>query len=437
MEEMIFYVGVSLLVIVPILLLIGTPICTSMGLGSVAAMCVILGVDKVDITAAQRIYTGMNSFALLAIPFFVLAGYIMNNGGIAQRLINLAKALIGFIPGALAHINIVANMLFGAISGSGVAAAAAIGGILGPVEKKEGYDPAVSATVNIASAPSGMLIPPSNTFIIYSLASGGTSVAALFVAGYLPGIIWGLSCMLVTAYFVHKFGYKTTSNYHGMGERVKVFIDAIPALFLIIVIVGGIISGIFTPTEASCIAVVYALLLSLIYRSIKLKDIPPMLLATAKSTGLIIFLIGVSAVLSWVMAFAKIPGLIASTLLAISSNPVIILLMMNVIMLFIGCIMDPTPAILIFAPIFLPVVQKFGYNVVHFGVIMVFNLCIGTITPPVGPILFTGCKIANQKIENVFFTLIPYFVVLSIALMLVTFVPELSTWLPRAMHLMQ
>ena len=437
MNDMVFYVGISLLVIVPILLFLGTPICTSMGIGSVAAMCVILGVGKVDVTAAQRIFTGMNSFALLAIPFFVLAGVVMNNGGIAQRLINLAKALIGFIPGALAHINIVANMLFGAISGSGVAAAAAIGGILGPIEKKENYSPKFAASVNIASAPCGMLIPPSNTFIIYSLASGGTSVAALFVAGYLPGILWGIACMIVTAYFVHKLGYKGSENYHGVMERVKVFIDAIPALFLIIVIVGGIITGIFTPTEASCISVVYALILSFIYRSIKLKDIPAMLLATAKSTGLIIFLIGVSAVLSWVMAFAKIPGLIASGLLAVTNNPVLILIMMNIIMLFIGCIMDPTPAILIFAPIFLPVVQKFGYNVVHFGVIMVFNLCIGTITPPVGPILFTGCKIAEQKIEDVFFTLIPYFIILSLALLIVTFVPELSVWLPRAMHLMQ
>lgn len=436
MSDTVFQVSIALLVLVPILLIIGAPICTSMGMGAVVAMCVILGVDKVDATSAQRIFTGVNSFSLLAIPFFVLAGVIMNNGGIAQRLINLAKVLIGFVPGALAQTNIVANMMFGAISGSGVAAAAAIGGVMTPIEAKEKYSPEYSAAVNIASAPAGMLIPPSNTFIIYSLASGGASVAALFIAGYIPGILWGVTTMIVAGIFAKRYGYKSVVV-KGLSEKFKVFIDSIPALLLIFIIVGGIISGIFTPTEASCIAVVYALILSLIYKSVNIKDIPAMLLDTAKTTGMIIFLIGVSSILGWVMAYAKIPGLIAGGLLGITDNPIFIMLMMNAIMLVVGCVMDPTPAILIFTPIFLPIALNLGFDVVHFGVIMVFNFCIGTITPPVGPILFTGCKIANQKIETVFTHLVPFFILLAVMLICVTFVPALSTWLPKSMGLMQ
>lgn len=286
----------SLLILTPILLIIGCPIGTSICVGSVLSMAFILGFDTSPLVSATRIYSGMNSFALLAIPFFVLAGVIMNTGGIAQKLINLAKVFIGFIPGSLAHTNTVANMMFGAISGSGVAAAAAIGSVLLPIEKKEGYEPRLSAAVNIASAPSGMIIPPSNIFIIYSLASGGVSVAALFIAGYIPGIMWGLACILVTAWFAHKLKYKP-QTIPGLGAKIRVIIDAIPAVFLIFIIIGGIISGAFTPTEASCVAVVYSIVLSTCYRTFHLKDVPGMLLSTAKTTGLIVFLIGVSAIL--------------------------------------------------------------------------------------------------------------------------------------------
>ncbi len=428
-------VGLIMFLSIPLLLIIGVPISVSMGVGSVLAMLTVFNFDRVAITAAQRTFTGINSFSLLAIPFFVLAGVVMNNGGIAQRLINFAKSLIGFIPGALAQTNIVANMLFGAISGSGVAAAAAIGSAIGPQQKAEGYDPRFSAAANTASAPSGMLIPPSNIFIIYSLASGGTSVAALFVAGYIPGILWGLACMAVALYFAKKLGYRS-ERLPGLGEQFRVFLEAIPALLLIIIIVGGIISGVFTPTEASCIAVVYAMVLSLLYRSIKLSQIPGFLLDASKTTGMIIFMIGVSSIMAWIMAYAKIPGYIAESLLSITDSPFAILLMMNVIMLLLGCVMDPTPAVLIFAPIFLPVALSLGVDIVHFGVIMVFNLSIGTITPPVGPILFTGCKIAGLKIEDVFKPLLPYFASLVVVLMAVTYIPALSLWLPRLAKLM-
>lgn len=435
MTQYAVHVGMLLLLIVPVLLIIGAPISISMGIGAVCACFVVLDPSKVAVTAAQRVYTGMNSFSLLAIPFFVLAGNIMNNGGIARRLINFAKALIGFMPGALAQTNVVANMFFGAISGSGVAAAAAMGGVLDPIEEEEGYDKSYAAAVNIASAPCGMLIPPSNTFIVYSLAANGASIAALFMAGYLPGILWGLGCMGLALYFARSLGYKP-DRVKGARAKLKVFIDAIPSLFLIIIIVGGILKGIFTPTEASCIAVVYALLLSFFYRSITIRDLYGVILNSAKTTGMIVFMVGVSAVLSWIMSFTKIPSLMAEGLLGVTSNAVLIMLMMNFIMLIMGCIMDPTPAILIITPIFLPIARAIGYDVIHFGVIVVFNFCIGTITPPVGPILFTGCKIAGIKIEHVIRRLLPFFAAETALLLLVTFVPELSLTIPRWLKLM-
>lgn len=429
MVEFALQVGIILIVVVAALLALGVPISISMGIGAVAATFVVLTPYQVATVSAQRVYTGINSFSLLAIPFFVLAGNIMNNGGIAKRLINFAKALIGFVPGALAQTNILANMFFGAVSGSGVAAAAAIGGVVNPLEEEEHYDKAYSAAVNIASAPCGMLIPPSNTFIVYSLASGGSSIAALFMAGYLPGILWGLGCMALAFIFARKLKYKP-SRIPGLKAKLKVFVEAIPALFLIIIIVGGILGGIFTPTEASCVAVVYALVLSLIYRTVTIKDLFHIILDSAKTTGMIIFMIGVSSILSWIMSFTKLPTLMAEGLIGITGNAVVIMLLMNLIMLIMGCLMDPTPAILIFTPIFLPIALQLGYNPIHFGVIMVFNFCIGTITPPVGPILFTGCKVAKLKIEQVVKQLLPFFVVESVILLLVTFVPQLSLTIP-------
>lgn len=417
-----------LLVLTPILLIIGCPIGTSICIGSALSMAAVLGY-RAALVSATRIYSGMNSFALLAIPFFVLAGNIMNTGGIAQKLVNLAKVFIGFIPGALAHTNTVANMMFGAISGSGVAAAAAIGSVMLPVEKKEGYEPRLSAAVNIASAPSGMIIPPSNIFIIYSLASGGVSVAALFVAGYLPGILWGIAVIIVTAFYAWKLKYKS-QPVHGWGLRLQIIIEAIPAVLLIFIIIGGIISGWFTPTEASCVAVVYSAILAAFYRSFHWKDVPQMLLSTAKTTALIVFLIGVSAILGWVLAYVKIPNMIASALISFADTPWVILMGMMFIMLLVGCVMDPSPAVLIFTPIFLPVAVQLGVHPVHFGVMMVFNLSLGAITPPVGPILFTGCRVAGETIESVFTKLLPFFLALIVALIIVTLVPWLSLYLP-------
>ncbi len=428
--------GLIMLVAVPILLIIGVPISIGIGLSSTMAMALILPFENAMITSAQRLFIGTNSFSLLAIPFFILAGNIMNNGGIAIRLVNCAKVISGKLPGSLAQSNIVANMLFGAISGSGVAAAAAVGGTMGPLQEKEGYSKEFSAAVNIASAPTGMLIPPSNTLIIYSTVAGSVSVSALFIAGYVPGILWGLGVMVIAGIMAKKEGYISKETF-SFKRGLMVFLDAIPSLLLILIVIGGILKGIFTATEGSAIAVVYSLILSFIYKAIKPKDLPKILLDSARMTAIVIFMIGVSSIMSWVMAFTNIPQIIASALLSVTSSKIVILLIMNVILLVIGTFMDPTPAVLIFTPIFLPMAASFGMHPVQFGIMIVFNLCIGTITPPVGPILFTGCKVGGVTIEQVFKRLIPFFIVTAVILLLVTFIPALSLTLPQMLDLIK
>ena len=425
--------GLIILVLLVIMLIAGVPIAVALGISSICAILPVMDTSVAVLTGAQRIFSSISVFSLLAIPFFILAGNIMNKGGIAVRLINLAKLVTGRAPGALAHTNVVANMLFGAISGSGTAAASAMGSIIGPIEKDEGYDPNFSAAANIATAPTGLLIPPSNVMITFSLVSGGTSVAALFMAGYIPGILWGLACMVVIYFIAKKKGYRSTSKFTGK-EKIKVLLEAIPCLLLIIIVIGGIIGGIFTATEGSVVAVVYSLLLSLFgYKSIKLKEIPRILKESAEMTGIIIFLIGVSSIMSWVMAFTNIPSLVSEGLLAISDNKFVILFIINIILLIVGTFMDMTPACLIFTPIFLPVCTALGMNTIHFGIMMIFNLCIGTITPPVGTTLFVGVKVGKVKIETVFRQLLWYFLAIFIVLMLVTYIPQLSLWLPSLM----
>lgn len=425
--------GLIILILLVIMLLAGVPIAVALGISSVCAILPVLNTDAAVLTGAQRIFSGISVFSLLAIPFFILAGNIMNKGGIAVRLINLAKLVTGRTPGALAQTNVLANMLFGAISGSGTAAASAMGSIIGPIEKEEGYDPNFSAAANIATAPTGLLIPPSNVMITYSLVSGGTSVAALFMAGYIPGILWGLACMVVIYFIAKKKNYRSTQRFT-FKEGVHIVLQALPCLLLIVIVIGGIIAGIFTATEGSVVAVVYSLLLSLFgYRSIKLKDIPKLLKDSAEMTGIIIFLIGVSSIMSWVMAFTNIPSLVSSGLLSISSSKIVIFLLINIILLIVGTFMDMTPACLIFTPIFLPVCTALGMSPIHFGIMLIFNLCIGTITPPVGTTLFVGVKVGGVKIESVFRQLLIYFAAIFVVLMLVTYIPQLSLWLPGLM----
>jgi len=419
---------------IAIFLLIGAPISVAVGLSSMTALFITLGVENGVLTSAQQVFRGINSFPLLAIPFFVLAGVIMNNGGIALRLINAAKVLVGRTPGSLAQTNVAANALFGAVSGSGVAAAAAIGSTMGPLQAKEGYNRSFSAATNIASAPAGMLIPPSNLMIVYSLVSSA-SIAALFVAGYIPGILWAVVCMVIVYLYARNKPELKMTQKVGFGQGLKTIAIALPALFLIVVVIGGILGGIFTATEASNIAVVYSLVLSAIYRSIKITDIPKILMDATRTTAVVMFLVGVSSIMGFVMSFAKIPSMVAEAMFTVSSNPIILLLLIALVLLVVGLFMDPTPAVLIFTPIFLPIVTGFGIDPVHFGIMMVFALSVGTITPPVGPILFVGAKVADLQIEDVIRRLLPFFAALLILLIVVIFTPGLSMWLPNLLGL--
>ncbi|MBM0065755.1 TRAP transporter large permease [Alkalicoccobacillus gibsonii] len=427
--------GISLVVVFILLLLIGVPIAISIAGASIVTMFLIAPFDVAIFTSAQKLVTGIDSFTLLAVPFFLLTGIIMNQGGIALRLVNVAKLLTGKLPGSLAQTNIVGNMLFGSIAGSSVASAAAIGKVMNPLQAKEGYDRKFSAAVNIASAPVGLIIPPTGLFIIYSLVSGGTSIAALFLAGYLPGILWGLAIMVVAFIIAKKKGY-IASAATKVDSPLKVIWDAVPSLFLIFIIIGGIIAGIFTATEASAISIVYSLILSFIYKGITIKQLPGIFREAVELTVVIMFLIGTSAMLSLVMAFTGIPDALSSSILTLTENPILILLLINLILLLIGTVMDVTPAILIFTPIFLPVVTEFGMDPVHFGVILIFNLCIGNITPPSGSALFVGSTVGRVKIEEVVRPLVPFYIAVICVLMIVTMIPSISTWLPELFGLM-
>ena len=427
-------VAIIMVVLLVVMLAMGVPIGVSIGLSSAVSMIAMLPGHVAFATSAQRLFAGSNSFSLIAIPFFILAGNIMNNGGIAVRLVNCAKVLSGRMPGALAQTNVVANMLFGAISGSGAAAAAAIGGTMGPLEKEEGYDPNYAAAVNVASAPVGMLIPPSNTMIVFSTVAGSVSISALFMAGYIPGILWGMAVMILAGITAKKMGY-TSEEKVTVKIALKTFWQAVPSLLLIVIVIGGILGGVFTATEGCAIAVVYAVILSLIYREIKVTDIPRIVAESAKMTGTITFMIGLSSIMSWAMAFTGIPDMIANAVLGITDNRIIIYLLINIILLVVGTFMDPTPAILIFTPIFLPICTSLGMNAVQFGIVLCMNLSVGTITPPVGTILFTGCKVGGVTIESVMKHLLPYFAAIIIALLLVTFIPALSMALPTALGL--
>ncbi len=414
-----------------VLMALGVPIAFAIGIATTATFLLFMGVDQSLFIVAQQMASGLDSFTLLAIPFFILAGNIMNRGGIALRLINFAKVLGGRLPGALAHCNVIANMMFGSISGSAVASAAAVGGVMAPLQKKEGYDPAFSAAVNIASCPTGLLIPPSATLIVYSLITGGTSIAALFVAGYVPGILMGLGLMIVAGVIAKRRGYPVAPR-PPLNEVLTSARDAALPLGLIVIVMGGIISGVFTATEASAAAVLYTLVLALVwYREITVKDLPAILIESAVTTSVVLLMIGASIAMSRVMAFGGIPFAISDFLLGLSDNPIAILLAINVALLIVGTFMDMTPALLIFTPIFMPVVKGLGMDPVHFGIVMTLNLCIGICTPPVGSALFVGCSVGGTSIAKVIRPLLPFYGLLFALLMLVTYVPEISLFLPR------
>lgn len=417
-----------------ILLGIGLPIAYSIGISATLMLLVGMVTDGIagDIaltTVAQRMATGLDSFTLLAIPFFILAGNLMNRGGIAGRLIDFAKALVGMFPGGLAFVNIISCMLFGAISGSAVAAASAIGGFMHPRMVKEGYDPAFSAAVNLSSATTGMIIPPSNILIVYSLASGGASIAALFLAGYLPGLLVGLLLIGVAAVISVKKKYPRDEAF-SVPKVLHSFRRAFLSLLLLVIVIGGIVGGIFSATEASGIAVLYTFLLGLFYKELKLSDVKSVLIQTAGTNAIVMLLIATSMALSWGMSFENIPQQVTEALLSLSDNKIVLLLIINLTLLAVGVFMDMTPAVLIFTPIFLPVVTQLGIHPVHFGIIMVLNLCIGLCTPPVGSVLFVGTAVAGLRIQQVIKPLIPLFIAMIVGLLIVTYWPGLSLWLP-------
>ncbi|EJV4859860.1 TRAP transporter large permease [Escherichia coli] len=425
-----------LIAVFVVLLAMGSPIGICIVIASFSTMMLVLPFDVAMFSTAQKMFSSLDSFALLAVPFFVLSGVIMNSGGIASRLVNFAKLFTGKLPGSLSYTNIVGNMMFGAISGSAIAASTSIGGVMVPMSAREGYDRSFAAAVNIASAPTGMLIPPTTAFILYALASGGTSIAALFAGGLVAGLLWGIGCMLVTLIVAKRHNYRVFFTVQ-KGMVLKVSVETIPSLMLIVIIVGGIVQGIFTAIEASAIAVVYTLLLTVVfYRTLKLKDLPSILLQTVVMTGVIMFLLATSSAMSFSMLITNIPTALSNMILGISANKLVILLVITVFLLIIGAFMDIGPAILIFTPILLPIMIKLGVDPIHFGIIMIYNLAIGTITPPVGSGLYVGASVGKVKVEEVIKPLLPFYAVIIGVLLLITYIPEMTLFLPRLLGVM-
>ncbi|ECI7827037.1 TRAP transporter large permease [Salmonella enterica subsp. enterica] len=430
------FASCTLIAVFVVLLAMGAPIGICIVIASFSTMMLVLPFDISMFATAQKMFSSLDSFALLAVPFFVLSGVIMNSGGIAARLVNFAKLFTGKLPGSLSYTNIVGNMMFGAISGSAIAASTSIGGVMVPMSAREGYDRGFAAAVNIASAPTGMLIPPTTAFILYALASGGTSIAALFAGGLVAGVLWGVGCMLVTLVVAKRRNYRVFFTVQ-KGMALKVAVEAIPSLLLIVIIVGGIVQGIFTAIEASAIAVVYTLLLTMVfYRTLKIKNLPSILLQTVVMTGVIMFLLATSSAMSFSMSITNIPAALSDMILGISANKLVILLVITVFLLIIGAFMDIGPAILIFTPILLPIMAKLGVDPVHFGIIMIYNLAIGTITPPVGSGLYVGASVGKVKVEEVIKPLLPFYGAIIGVLLLITYIPEITLFLPRLLGIM-
>ncbi len=428
--------GLVLVLAFFILVALNVPIGFAIGVSTLAALATIMPIDPATTTMAQRMVAGLDSFTLLAIPFFILSGYLMGAGGVATRLINAAKGLIGALPGGLAVVNILSCMLFGAVSGSAVAATSAIGSFMVPAMKKDGYDAPFSASVTTSASIIGLLIPPSNVMIVYAVAAGGVSIGALFLAGYGPGIAAGLALIITAMVIAKRSGYPVSERLP-VRESMRMVVSALPSIAMLAIVVGGIVAGFFTATEASAFAVVYSLILGLaVHREMKLSDLPGVIIKSAETTGIVLFLIAVSTGMAWMLAYSGLPGAIAEGLLTIAENPILLLLVINIILLIVGAFLDITPAILIFTPILLPVAVALGISPVHFGMIMVFNLSIGLLTPPVGTVLFVGAAVCQTKVASMIKPLMPLYLALIAVLILTTVFPALSEALPRAFGLM-
>ena len=413
-----------------VMLFAGVPISAGIGIASIIT-AIMSGMDGniFALTAAQRCFSGCDSFSLLALPFFSLGGNVMNKGGIAKRLVRLARLLVGWVPGYLAATNVLANMFFGAVSGSSVAATSAMGSIMSPLELDEGYDPNYSAAVNICSAPTGILIPPSGPLILYSITAGGVSVAALFMGGYLTGALLGIAVAGLAIFLAVRKGYKA-SAVKEENPAWKIVLEAVPSLLAVIIVMGGILAGIFTATEAGVVMCLYCTLLAIIYREMSIKTFYDLLADTMKSSATILFLIAASSIMSYVMSYSGIPAAISEGLMSVSNNRYMIILIMNMFLLVMGMFLDLTLAVLIFTPIFLPIATSVGMSPVHFGLMLIMNLGIGSVTPPVGSCLFVGCGVGRVKIEGVTKYIVPIFTAMVISLFLVSFIPAIPLLVP-------
>jgi len=411
-----------------LLMLIGTPIAFCLGIASFAT---ILYMGLPPLVVFQRMNSGMSVFSLLAIPFFVYAGDLMVRGGIAARIVAFAGSLVGHVRGGLGQVNIATATLFGGISGSAVAEAAAVGGLMIPQMKARGYGADYAVNVTSMAALIALLIPPSHNMIIYSISAGGKiSIADLFTAGILPGLMLAVSLM-ITAYIVARRRGYPTEPFPGLRAVLHLGAVALPGLLLIAIIFGGVRSGVFTATESSCIAVIYALLVTIfVYRQMAWDDFVHATLGAVRTTAMILLIIGTAASFSWLMAFLKVPASLVSLLNAFSDSPFMILMLLNVLMLFLGTFMDMGPTIIITTPIFLPVAQSFGVDPVHFGVIMILNYGIGLNTPPVGAVQFVACAVGKISVWEAMRSIWPFYGAGLVVLALVTYVPAFSLWLP-------
>ena len=411
-----------------ILLMIGVPVAFSLGLASLATMVYL---DIPLVVAFQRMAAGMNVFALMAIPFFIYAGELMNQSGIAERLVKFAHSLLARVRGGLGLVNVSSSMMFGAISGSAVASASAMGSTLIPMMKKQGYDADYAVNVTATAATTGLLIPPSHNMIIYAIsAGGGLSIGSLFLAGIVPGILLGLGLMLVTYLVAVKRGYHS-GTFPGWSQVLRHFIGALPGLFTVFIILGGILSGVFTATESSAIAVIYTVIVAVfVYRSLNWNGFVTASINAVKTTAMILLIIGAAGSFGWLLAVMEVPVQLATALLTISENPLIILLIVNLILLMLGTFMDMSPLIVITTPIFLPVMVGIGMDPVQFGIMLILNLGLGLVTPPVGTVLFVTCAVGGIRIEDTLRSIWPFYLVFIAVLALVTYLPSTTLFLP-------
>lgn len=420
---------IILLISFIVMLILDVPIAVAITLSTF--FCILANGGDAGFVMALKISNGIDSFTLLAIPFFIISGMLMGQGGIAARLIDFAAALVGRFPGGLAYVNTLTCMLFGSISGSATAAVSSVGGFMIPEMRRKGYPREFSVALTTAAATTGLIIPPSNIMIVYAVAAGSVSIIGLFLAGIVPGLLVGL-CIMVASYLWARKNKLTGEEKSSWPHIFKTFVSALPSLLLILIVIGGILSGLFTATEAAVISVVYSFLLAVVfYREVKLSELPEILLKSGITTAVVMLLIGASSSMSWLLTMENIPQAVSEALGIFRNNPILLLLAINVLLLIVGTFMDMTPAVLIFTPIFLPVVTATGMDPLHFGIVMITNLCIGLCTPPVGTCLFVGCGVGKTTIAKVTPSLIPFFIAMIVALMLITYIPWFSMALPN------